>query len=129
MRFAKASQGEHAFDWPARPDRHHAAFWWLVGALNPHIPDGLSAGDAAGIIGDLSPASARLILSKDEAVAARSLLDADGRARLPETLTEFPRKLLSRQQQGRHRLKPAAPRAGSLPPVLALYRGWRRGGA
>jgi hypothetical protein len=66
MGFPEAAQAEDALDGPARPDRYYAAVWRLVGALKPRIPDGLCAGNATGIIGDLSPAPAVLVFSQQQ---------------------------------------------------------------
>jgi len=107
MRFTKASQAEHAFDRPARPDRHHAVFGRLIAAYKAHVPDRLRRADTAGIGGDLRPPAAVLGLGEDQAVTVRGRSDVQGRAGFRESLGEFTGELARCHQQRRHHFKPA----------------------
>ena len=93
-RFAKASQAEHAFDRPARPDRHHAVFGRLIAAYKAHVPDRLRRADTAGIGGDLRPPAAVLGLGEDQAVTVRGRSDVQGRAGFRESLGKFTGELV-----------------------------------
>ena len=118
----QASQAELAGDRPSGPDRDHAAVRWLVAAFKPRIPDGLDAGDAPRIAGDLGPASALLVLTQDEPITACHWFHADGCARRFKALTEFAGELVGCQKQGGHRQKATVLRIWLLRPVLTWLR-------
>jgi hypothetical protein len=122
----QAGQAELAGDRPAGSDRDNAALRWLVAALKPRIPDGLDAGDAPRIAGDLGPAPALLVLSQDQPVTACHWFHADGCARRVKALTEFAGELVGCQQQGGHRQEATVLRIWLLRPVLTWLR--RRSG-